>query len=87
MTIRRHGMQGYPGATKACRYMAWSAGWMALALAFPCAAQSYTLGQLLDLTLERLLELKFTAREAAPMAGQRSATPAGRAADGGDHAP
>jgi hypothetical protein len=62
------------------------AGFMALALALPGVARTYTLDQLLAQPLERLLELKITSRHVAQSALPRSSTPADRAA-GGDHAP
>jgi hypothetical protein len=43
---------------------------LALALAAPSPAQSYTLAQLLQLPLERLLELRITAR-AVPLDAAR----------------
>jgi hypothetical protein len=64
----------------------WAAG-LALALALPSAAHPYDLQQLLALPLERLLELKITSRRLATFIAQRTSTAAGRALDGGAHAP
>src|ERR1039458_2339931 len=57
-----------PGATRRRRRSALLA--LALALIFPLTAQSYTLAQLLQLPLERLLELQITSRIVTPYAAR-----------------
>jgi hypothetical protein len=60
------------GAARSSGRTAALAGCLALALAIPGVSHAYTLDQLLDLPLERLLTLQITSRLFA---------------DGGDHAP
>jgi hypothetical protein len=57
-------------AVKRHRQKGLLAGALALSLALPNTADSYTLGQLLELPLERLLELRTTHRAASPPAVQ-----------------
>ena len=57
-----------PGATRRRRRSALLA--LALALIFPLTAQSYSLAQLLQLPLERLLELQITSRIVTPYAAR-----------------